>query len=331
MPQEPEEAEASEGSQEPESQRRRRTTNDDASEDEDFGVGASNGATQGGDTNDMAMKLVRLALALEYQRRPLRRADISEKVLGSNNRQFKNVFNQAQIHLRMVFGMELVELPAKERVTLQQKRAAQKSASQSKGITSWVLTSILPSKFRDPAIIQPLAAPTVGEESKYTAVYTVIISIIRLSGGALPDAKMERSLKRLQMEDETPVVDYEKTEKLMKRLEKDGYIVRIKESTGTGEDDVYWTVGPRGKVEVGDDGIRGLTKAVYGEQENQTAEDELERKLDRSLGISERLEQTNREQPAEKPKKAGRRRRKEQQQEEDEDEEDEEDEEEEGE
>lgn len=303
---------------------------DDASEDEDFGAGASNGATQG-DTNDMAMKLVRLALALEFQRRPLRRADISEKILGSNSRQFKNVFSQAQIHLRTVFGMELVELPAKEKITLQQKRAAQKAPSQSKGITSWVLISILPSKFRDPAIIQPLAAPTVGEESKYTAVYTVLVSLIRLSGGALPDAKMERSLKRLQMEDETPVVDYEKTEKLMKRLEKDGYIVRIKESTGTGEDDIYWTVGPRGKVEVGDDGIRGLTKAVYGEQENQTAEDDLERKLDRSLGISERLEQINREQRVQRPKKADRKKRKDQQQEEDEDEEDENDNEEEGE
>lgn len=318
MLQEPEEAEASDGSQEPDTQRRRRAN--DASDDEDFGVGGSGGATQGENTNDMAMKLVRLALALEFQRRPLRRGDISEKVLGSSSRQFKHVFNQAQIHLRTVFGMELVELPAKEKITLQQKRAAQKSASQNKGTTLWILTSILPSKFRDPAIIQPLAAPTVEEESKYTAIYTVLVSLIRLSGGALPDAKMERSLKRLQMEDETPIVDYEKTEKLMKRLEKDGYVVRVKENTGTGEEDVYWIVGPRGKVEISDDSIRGLTKAVYGDQESQTADDELERKIDRSLGISERLEQINREQPAEKPKKDRRKKRKQQQQEEDEEE-----------
>ncbi|KAF2160449.1 hypothetical protein M409DRAFT_70417 [Zasmidium cellare ATCC 36951] len=312
---EPEEAESSDGSQGPETQRRR--TTEDADEEEDYGVG---GATQGEGTNEMAMKLVRLALALEFQRRPLRRSDISEKVLGPNGRQFKHVFNQAQIHLRTVFGMELVELPAKEKVTLQQKRAAQKSASQAKATASWVLTSILPSNFRDPAIIQPLSAPTAVDESKYTAVYTVLVSMIRLSGGALPDAKMERSLQRLQMEDNTPVVDFEKTEKLMKRLEKDGYIVRIKESTGTGEDDVYWTVGPRGKVEIGDNGVRGLTKAVYGEQESETAEDELERKIDRSLGISERLEQINREQAAEKPKKGGRKKQNQQQEEEEEDE-----------
>lgn len=70
----------------------------------------------------MVKKFVRLALACEYQRRPIRRADISEKVLGSQGRQFKKVFEQAQQELRSVFGMEMVELPAREKVTLQQRR-----------------------------------------------------------------------------------------------------------------------------------------------------------------------------------------------------------------
>jgi hypothetical protein len=70
----------------------------------------------------MAKKLVRLALACEYQRRTIRRADISDKVLGTNGRKFKDVFSQAQGHLRDVFGMEMVELPVKEKVTLAQRR-----------------------------------------------------------------------------------------------------------------------------------------------------------------------------------------------------------------
>jgi len=70
----------------------------------------------------MVKKMVRLALACEYQRRPIRRADISEKVLGSAGRQFKDVFNQAQLQLRSVFGMEMVELPTREKVTVQQRR-----------------------------------------------------------------------------------------------------------------------------------------------------------------------------------------------------------------
>jgi hypothetical protein len=70
----------------------------------------------------MVKKLVRLAFASEYQRRPIRRGDITEKVLGSQGRQFKKVFDQAQSDLRSVFGMEMVELPAKEKVTIRQRR-----------------------------------------------------------------------------------------------------------------------------------------------------------------------------------------------------------------
>lgn len=71
----------------------------------------------------MAKKLVRLALSSDYNRRTIRRADISEKVLGtSGSRKFKDVWNQAQGSLRDVFGVEMVELPVKEKVTLQQRR-----------------------------------------------------------------------------------------------------------------------------------------------------------------------------------------------------------------
>jgi hypothetical protein len=72
----------------------------------------------------MVKRLVRLALAYEYQRKTIRRADISEKVLGTAGRQFKRVFEQAQQELRAVFGMEMVELPAREKVTVQQRRGA---------------------------------------------------------------------------------------------------------------------------------------------------------------------------------------------------------------
>lgn len=305
----------------PETQRRR--VNND-SDDEEFGGAGAGSSMQGGAVEDMAKKLVRLALACEFQRRPLRRGDISEKVLGAQGRQFKNVFAQAQGHLRDVFGMEMVELPAKEKVTLQQRRAAQKSQSQSKGTTSWILRSILPGEYRNPAIMTPNAAPTVAEESKYVAVYTMLVAIILLNGGSLPDAKMERNLKKLQIDDNTPLSEYDKTEKLMKRLEKDGYIVRVKESTGTGEDDIYWTVGPRGKVEVGTDGVRGVVTAVFGHPEEEDGE-ELHQKLTRSLGLQE--EETNGAapvvQPAERPKKATK--KKKPRPEEDEDEDDDED------
>lgn len=71
----------------------------------------------------MVKKMVRLALASEYSRLPIRRTDISVKVLGEQgSRQFKTVFETAQQHLRSKFGMEMVELPAREKVTILQRR-----------------------------------------------------------------------------------------------------------------------------------------------------------------------------------------------------------------
>jgi hypothetical protein len=90
------------------------------------------------------------------------------------------------------------------------------------------------------------------------------------------------------MEDRTPLLEYDRTEKLVKRMERDGYILKVKESSGTGDDDVYWVVGPRGKVEVGENGVRGLAKTVFGAMETQAEEEQLERKIARSLGLSDR-------------------------------------------
>ncbi|KAK4548650.1 hypothetical protein LTR36_009561 [Oleoguttula mirabilis] len=302
---EPEPDEDEDGASSPEPATQRRRPNANRNDVDDTAFGGDDGIHAHGDSSldQMVKKLVRLALACEYQRRPIRRGDISEKVLGTAGRQFKHVFAQAQVSLRTVFGMEMVELPAREKVTLAQRRAAAKTADKSKTAASWVLISVLPTQFRDPEILQPPAAPTAEEESKYASVYTLLIALISLSGGSLPDAKMDRYLRRVQMEDNTPIATHAKTELLLKRMEKDGYIVKIKESTGTGEEDVSWTVGPRGKVEVGEDGVRGLTRTVYGELDEAKDED-LERRIARSLGMGEKVAPRQ-----EKKKKKGRKRR----------------------
>lgn len=68
-------------------------------------------------------KLVRLALSCEYSRIPIRRADISTKVLGeTGTRQFKAVFERAQLELRTKFGMQMEELPSREKFTISQRR-----------------------------------------------------------------------------------------------------------------------------------------------------------------------------------------------------------------
>jgi len=65
---------------------------------------------------------VRYALSCEFGRRPINRQDINQKVLGQGSRQFNQVFREAQVMLQTTFGMEMVELPKQEKVTLAQKR-----------------------------------------------------------------------------------------------------------------------------------------------------------------------------------------------------------------
>jgi DNA-binding PadR family transcriptional regulator len=109
------------------------------------------------------------------------------------------------------------------------------------------------------------------------------------------------------MEDRTPLLDYDRTEKLIRRMERDGYIVKVKENSGTGgDDDVYWVVGPRGKVEVGENGVRGLAKTVFGTMASEAEEDELERKIARSLGLSDKSD-FNRVAPPAEPGRRNRR------------------------
>ena len=117
------------------------SSDDDA--DETTAVeGEAEGVTQSDGTEraQMTKKMVRLALASEYARQPIRRVDIAAKgrptygghvrprrltqrpVLGQNSRQFKRVFGDAQKELQTVFGMEMVELPVREKVTISQRR-----------------------------------------------------------------------------------------------------------------------------------------------------------------------------------------------------------------
>lgn len=47
-----------------------------------------------------------------------RRADTDVLVLGAHGRSFRHVFDGAQKQLRAVFGMEMVELPVRDKTTL---------------------------------------------------------------------------------------------------------------------------------------------------------------------------------------------------------------------
>jgi len=198
----------------------------------------------------------------------------------NTGRQFKHVLASANHHLRTTFGMELTELPQKEKITISQKRAAQRSQSSTASSNAYILTSTLPPRFRTPAILPPSRIPSSSSESAYTALYSFVIAIIALSPrGTIPESRLERHLKRMNADN---YVLGEKTEKVLKRMERENYIVRVRERDGGGEENVEFVVGPRGKVEVGERGVAGAVRRVYGKKDAEA--DELDRRLVRSLG-----------------------------------------------
>ncbi|KAI9883680.1 MAG: hypothetical protein M1823_004562 [Watsoniomyces obsoletus] len=279
----------------PQRQLQRRRPVSDSEDEEDSDVGGDTTledgtATQsdGGSREQMVKKLVRLALACEYSRQPIRRADISVKVLGQHGRQFKEVFKAAQVELRSTFGMEMVELPMREKVTISQRRAAQRTDKGPASSKAYALTSVLPEKYRrHEDILTPPKVPTSQTEATYVGLYTFIVSIISLSGGTIPEPKLERYLQRTNAELYTPI---DKTDKLLQRLCKEGYLVKIKDAS-SGDEVVEYMVGPRGKVEIGTNGVAGLVHTVYGD----SAIDDLDARIERSLGLQETRSNKHRE------------------------------------
>jgi hypothetical protein len=105
----------------------------------------------------------------------------------------------------------------------------------------------------------------------------MVIALISLSGGTLSEGRLDRFLKRMNAQTATPI-GY--TEDVLKRMTKEGYIVKVKDPSGDDVSDYY--VGPRGKVEVGEDAIANLVRTVY----SGSGVEDLEQRLSRSLGIA---------------------------------------------
>ena len=200
----------------------------------------------------------------------------------NTGRQFKHVFTEAQEQLRSVFGMELTELPVKEKITISQKRAAQRSGTQGSSTSkAYILTSTLKPQYRDASVLQPPRIPSTAAEASYVGLTTFIIALIYLSPSqSISESRLEKHLRRMNADNY--VLAGEKTEKVLKRMEKENYIIKVRERDGGGEESVDYVIGPRGKVEVGERGVAGLVRSVYGKKDAEA--DELERRLVRSLG-----------------------------------------------
>ncbi|KAI0008657.1 MAGE-domain-containing protein [Xylariaceae sp. FL0662B] len=236
-----------------------------------------------GTGDQLVKKLVRYALACEYARIPIKRDGIRDKVLGNNARSFKQVFDGAQKQLQTVFGMKMYELPVKEKRTLKEKqRATARKAASANAASSrqYILVSTLPPKYKSQSIIGPSRIPSSSEEAAYVGFYTMIISLIVLSGGELSDMKLKRYLTRLNASQNLPM---DRTDNVLQKIVRQGYVDKVVEKSDGGDDDmVTWCIGPRGRIEVPPQSIAAVVTEVWGE-----LPDDFNKKLQRSLGIQE--------------------------------------------
>lgn len=186
----------------------------------------------------------------------------------------------------------MVELPVKDRalMTTEQKRKAAKSQSQKEATSkAYILVSTIPEELRK--VLTPSKVQSADGEAAYTALYTLLISIIALSGGELSDPRLRRHLARLNIDNNMPSMNpndptnpSEKTESVLQRMVKQGYLVKVAEGNSYGdEDSTTWHVGPRGQVEVDHESIARFVRAVYG-----GSTEEIEEKLQISLKVRER-------------------------------------------
>jgi melanoma-associated antigen len=142
---------------------------------------------------------------------------------------------------------------------------------------AWVLVSTLPQKYRTSEILTPPRAPTVQQEASYVGLYSFVISLIYISGGTLPETKLNGLLGRVNADQNTPLGP---TDRVIARMIKDGYIAKVKDNS-TGDETVDYIVGPRGKVEVGTEGVSQLAKMVWPEAEQE----DLQARLDRTFAM----------------------------------------------
>lgn len=162
-----------------------------------------------------------------------------------------------------------------------------KSNSQPKtGSGAYILTSTLPAAYRTATIIPPSKTPSADDEATYAAFYTLVVSMIWLNSGELSEQKLRRYLTRLNADQN---VSADKTDMVLKRMERQGYVIKKIDRPPIGQDGdhtITWHIGPRAKEEIGLDGVMGMAREVYG-----GSNPDLEKKLRASLNIKEQAAQ----------------------------------------
>ncbi|KAK9766099.1 hypothetical protein K7432_005062 [Basidiobolus ranarum] len=202
--------------------------------------------------------VVRLALCTEFRKVPLKREDINRRVLHEHSRIFHLVFDKAQEKLRETFGMELVELPSKEKFINGGRKGKDKQATK-----SYILRNILPVEegFID-----------WGQDKKHIGLIMVILSLILVNNRVLSDDQLKHFLRRLSIREGVEHSEFGDIDQLISQFIKQGYLDKsqaniVDVSSQSNEVALFeYRWGPRSKVEIAEINVLNFITEVFGKK-----------------------------------------------------------------
>ncbi|CAO3647651.1 unnamed protein product [Cunninghamella echinulata] len=198
-----------------------------------------------------AKELVRYALACEFKKIIIRKEDINKKILQGYSRQFKRVFTIAQTILYDIFGMALIEIPAKERMKPVSASAAISSQNPSEAITklpssnTYILCNALNQHVDASSVIHY----TETEYANMGLLY-LILSLIFVNERIISEGDLKKYLNKVGVPSTSNT--FGDLEKLISTYTKQGYLYRVKRTENTANNEPEWDYqwGPRAKVEL---------------------------------------------------------------------------------
>ncbi|KAJ3021034.1 hypothetical protein HKX48_009353 [Thoreauomyces humboldtii] len=202
---------------------------------------------------------------MEHRRMPLRRDDINKKVLKENARAFVVVFQRAQERLREVFGMEMVELPVREKKQSSNQAgrragAAAKTDRATATSRAYVLRSVLSANERTVALDWDTEEPSM-------VLLCIILGLIHVSGRRIDEADLTNHLKRLGLHRSGaphPIFNATLDEILADHV-KHGYLDRYRlDETDADQQPLHaYTWGPRARVEMPEEAMMAFVTDAY--------------------------------------------------------------------
>jgi len=206
--------------------------------------------------NNLVADVVRFILSKDSAKLPIKKTDISTKIVKDYKKYTANILESAQERLSDVFGMTLVEVDAK-----------------TKG------TYILTSPFSPTELDEFINTKSVSQETEYIVLMSTL-SLIEISNGRIDIDKALEALGKMGLEKLEYKDKNEKNERYWENLvrhlfQKQLYIKSTKES-GQGRDLTFISAGFRTSIEIGRININKYIAKLFGDEMDDIRLKEIE-------------------------------------------------------